>query len=390
MSSKPIIKTCLQILPSLGTGGVERGTIDMAQALVREGWRALVASEGGPRLRELERTGAEHFVLPLATKSPLRMWLNSKQLAELISNQSIDIVHARSRAPAWSAHWAKNSIEFPLITTFHGTYSRGLLGLKKPYNRIMTLGTPTIAVSDFIANYIANEYEVDESIIQTIYRGIDTEVFDPRSVTPARIIDLAKKWRLPDGGPIVMLPGRLASWKGHALVADALSILKSSNGMPEGWRCLMVGPSSEGSAYRSRLESYIESHGVGGDIQIIEDCRDMAAAYMVADVVISASTRPEAFGRIVAEAQAMGRPVVAPAHGAAQEIMLPGVTGWLFTPGDAKSLAGAIRRAATLKKGMREDLADRAREHVINHFSKKNMTDKTLKIYESMIYQSGK
>ena len=317
MSSKPNIKTCLQILPALGTGGVERGTIDMAQALVREGWRALVASEGGPRLRELERAGAEHFVLPLATKSPFRMWLNSRLLAKLISKQSINIVHARSRAPAWSAHWARSTIEFPLVTTFHGTYSRGLLGLKKPYNRIMTLGTPTIAISDFIANHIANEYEIDKSIIRTIYRGIDTEIFDPKSVTPARIIDLAKKWRLPDDGPIVMLPGRLASWKGQTLVADALSILKSTKGMPDSWRCLMVGPSSEGSAYRSRLESYLQSHDVGGDIQIIEDCRDIAAAYMVADVVISASTRPEAFGRIVAEAQAMGRPVVAPAHGAA-------------------------------------------------------------------------
>jgi glycosyltransferase involved in cell wall biosynthesis len=378
-------KTCLQVLPELGTGGVERGTIDIAEALVNAGWRALVASAGGTRVRELELVGAEHITLPLSSKSPFTIRKNSRLLVDLIAQNSVDIIHARSRAPGWSARRAARIQNRPFVTTFHGVYGLGLFGVKKLYNQIMTTGDPVIAISDFIANHLIQEYGVDVDRIRVIPRGVDLGLFDPESVTSARIIDLATEWRLPDDGLVIMLPGRLTSWKGQSLLVDALSYLNKTGQLSSGWRCLFIGPRSSKSAYRHRLDAHIDANGLSGHIQIIEDCRDIAAAYMVTDVVISASTRPEAFGRVVAEAQAMGRPVVAPAHGAAPEILLPGVTGWLFTPGDAKSLAGAIQQAISISSSERSILASRARDQVFERFNHIEMAQATLCVYDEIL-----
>ncbi len=378
-------KTCLQVLPELGTGGVERGAINMAKALVESGWRALVASSGGARVREVERAGAEHITLPLNSKNLFVIRKNATSLAEVIRKYAVDIVHARSRAPAWSAFNAAKETDCPFITTFHGVYGLGPFGMKKFYNRVMTKGVSVIAISDFIHSHVSDEYGIDDSRIKTIPRGIDLEQFDPSAVTSARIINLAKDWRLPDDGPVIALPGRLTNWKGHLLLIDALAHLKKDNRLAGNWRCLLIGPRAANSSYPDRIESRIAARGLGGHVQIIDNCRDMAAAYMVTDAVVSASTRPEAFGRVVAEAQAMGRPVVAPAHGAAPEVMLPGVTGWLFTPGDVNSLAQALDRALSLNAEDRALLAERARDHVAERFSLENMVQSTLDVYEQVI-----
>ena len=382
------VKTCLQVLPELGTGGVERGTIDIAEALVDSGWRAIVASAGGPRVREVEHAGAEHVTLPLASKSPFTIRKNARLLADLIKKYSVDIVHARSRASAWSAVRAAEAQNCRFVTTFHGVYGFGLFEFKKTYNRVMTAGNPVIAISEFIAHHLVREYGVEETRIRMIPRGVDMKLFDPDSVASARMVKLATEWRIPGEGPVIMLPGRLTSWKGQTLLVDALSYLGGEDRLPEGLRCLLVGPRSPGSGFRDRLDAHIDAQGLRGHVQIIEDCRDIAAAYMVTDVVVSASTRPEAFGRVVAEAQAMGRPVVAPAHGAAPEVIIPGVTGWLFTPGDAKSLAGAIERATGISAVERSLLADRAREHVAERFNRTDMVRATLQVYEHVLNQN--
>ena len=329
--------------------------------------------------------GAEHVALPLASKSPFAIHKNAALLANLIRSNAVDIVHARSRAPAWSAYHAANRESRPFITTFHGVYGLGPFGIKKSYNRIMTRGEPVIAISEFIAGHMANEYKVEADRIRLVPRGVDLELFNPDAVSSARMINLSQEWRLPDDGPIIMLPGRLTSWKGHSLLVDALSVLARSGRLPNGWRCLFIGPPSTSSTYRDRITARIEANGLSGQIQIIETCRDIAAAYMVTDVVVSASTRPEAFGRIVAEAQAMGRPVVAPAHGAAPEIILPGVTGWLFTPSDPQSLAGVLEQAIGVSSEARAILADRARDHVTENFSREHMVQATLDVYEDAL-----
>lgn len=382
--------TVLQVLPAMGVGGVERGTTEIASALVAAGWRAIVASSGGQGVKELARFGVKHIELPLDRKSPKSIKLNAQLIGDLIKQEGVSLVHARSRAPAWSAHHAAKEAGVPFVTTFHGVYGTGMFGIKKAYNRIMVQGRPVIAISRFVAEHMIREYHVAPSDISLIYRGVDLALFDPLSVTPARIVKLAREWRLPDDGQIVMLPGRLSRWKGHEILIDALADLARRVTLPQNFRCLFVAAAEAPNAYKASLEWRIRKNNLEGHVQIIENCRDIVSAYMVSDVVISASTRPEAFGRVVAEAQAMGRPVVAPAHGAAPELLLPAVTGWLFTPGDPVSLAQAIQRALALSPRERAVLSESARSHVEENFNVAKMKEDTLALYKAVIDGSGK
>jgi glycosyltransferase involved in cell wall biosynthesis len=376
-------RVCLQVLPALAAGGVERGAVVVAQALVAAGWTALVASVGGAMVRELERVGATHIALPLKTKNPLALRRNADRLAEIMTRHSVSIVHARSRAPAWSARAAARRLGVPFVTTFHGTYGLGPFGLKKAYNRVMAEGDLVIAISEFIRTHVMTHYGVPAERIRLIHRGVDLQQFDPAHVSSQRLIQLAQKWRLAESTPVVMLPGRITGWKGHRLLIDALSVLRTRNPALE-LRCMMVGP-TESPHLVDGLLAHAEAAGVGGWVQIVQDCNDIPAAYMITDVAVSASIEPEAFGRVVAEAQAMGRPVVAPAHGAATEIVEPGVTGWLFTPRDPVSLADALQRALALSRTDRERLADRAIARVRARFDKVEMCAKTLAVYDEVL-----
>jgi glycosyltransferase involved in cell wall biosynthesis len=376
-------RTCLQVLPSLIAGGVERGTIDVAQALVAAGWTALVASAGGPMVRELERAGATHITLPLKTKNPLSIRRNIDLLADVMTSKGVSVVHARSRAPAWSARAAARRLNIPFVTTFHGTYGLGPFGLKKAYNRVMAEGDVVIAISEFIRTHLMGNYGVPADKIRLIHRGVDVQQFDPTHVSSQRLIQLALKWRLSESTPVIMLPGRISGWKGHRLLIEALAILRAREPDRQ-LRCMMVGPTEAPHLVES-LMAYAEAQNVGGWVQIVQDCNDIPAAYMITDVAVSASTDPEAFGRVVAEAQAMGRPVVAPAHGAAGEIIEPGVTGWLFTPRDPVSLAEAMDRALKLSREEREKLSIRAIERVRAKFDKAEMCAKTLQVYGDVL-----
>ncbi|MGE3476471.1 MAG: glycosyltransferase family 4 protein [Rhodospirillaceae bacterium] len=376
-------RTVLQVLPSLVSGGVERGTIDVAAALVRAGWRALVVSEGGPLVRELDRAGAEHIVLPLNTKNPKRVKENIARIAEVIRAEKVSLVHARSRAPGWSAREAAKETGVPFVTTFHGIYSLGPFGLKKFYNRVMADGEIVIAVSNFVREHVMENYKVPSERIRVIHRGIDTAGYDEKNVTSTRLIQVAQKWRLQEAGQVIMLPGRLTALKGHDVLIDALAELKRRRGGTLDVRCLMVGQGAPGFA--DRIMSHAVSRRVDGHVQVIQDCNDMPAAYMVTDVAVVASTRPEAFGRVIAEAQAMGRPVVACSHGPTAEIIEPGVTGWMFTASDPVSLADALERALSLSREDRAALAKRASERARALFNKDEMCAKTLAVYEEVL-----
>ncbi len=376
-------KTVLQVLPSLVSGGVERGTIDVAAALVRAGWRALVVSEGGPLVRELDRAGAEHIALPLNTKNPKHVKENIARIAEVIRREKVSLVHARSRAPGWSAREATKETGVPFVTTFHGIYSLGPFGLKKFYNRVMADGEIVIAVSNFVRDHILENYKTPADRIRVIHRGIDAQAYDEKNVTSTRLIQVAQKWRLQDAGQVIMLPGRLTALKGHDVLIDALAELKQRRGGALDLRCLMVGQGSSG--YGARIMSYAAARRVDGHVQVIEDCNDMPAAYMVTDAVVMASKRPEAFGRVIAEAQAMGRPIVACSHGPTAEIILPGVTGWMFTASDPVSLADALERALSLSREERTRVAAMAAERARKLFNKDEMCAKTLKVYDEVL-----
>ena len=369
--------TVLQVLPRLVTGGVERGTVDVAAALKAEGWTAIVASAGGPMVRELERAGAVHVTLPLASKNPLVIRANIERLASVIRRFEVDIVHARSRAPAWSARAAARRTGRHFVTTFHNAYGDGSV-LKHRYNAVMASGERVIAISHFVGEHVAANYGVPPERLRVIPRGIDINRFDPGKVQPERMIALMKAWRLPESAPLVLLPGRLTRWKGQLVLIDAIARLNR----PE-LHAVILG--SGNARYRRELETAVERTGAAGNFRFIEDSPDMAVAYMLADVVVSASTAPEGFGRVVVEAQAMGRPVIATAHGGALETVRPGETGLLVPPGDAAALAEALAATLDLDPATRLALARHQIAHAREHFSSALMTRRTLDVYEELV-----
>ena len=383
IDTKMPMQVVLQVLPHMGAGGLVRGAIDAAAAQVGAGWVALVASEGGNGVRELERLGARHFELPLSSKNPVIMYRNVQRLRSLVKEHQINLLHARSRAPAWSALAAARRSGIPLITTFHGTYSHRSR-LKRRYNRVMTLGDGVISISQHIADHIKEVYGVSDERVRVIYRGIDIGLFDPASVTPERVVNLANDWRLADPIPVIMMPGRLARWKGQKILIEALALLGRRD-----LRCLIIGDDQGRRRYRRELESLIKRRNLEDIVYLPGHCRDMPAAYMLSDVVVSASTEPEAFGRVMVEAQAMGRPVVASDHGASRETILSGKTGWMFRPGDPKGLATALDCSLALATEDREKLAREAIAHVRHRFTVENMRDRTMNTYREVLTQSA-
>jgi glycosyltransferase involved in cell wall biosynthesis len=369
----------LQVIPQLVSGGAERGTVELAEALTASGWKAYVASAGGPLEHIVARSGATHLTLPMASKNPLIMRRNVAALAEIIRRLEIDIVHARSRAPAWSAWAAARATGRHFITTFHNAYGGGSR-LKRRYNSVMARGERVIAISDFVAEHAARVYGVGADRLRTIPRGVDLDIFDPQRVTGQRMASLARQWRLPDGVPIVMLPGRLTRWKGGLDFVAAIAALGRRDVF-----CLMVG-AEQRPGFRRELETAIERQRLGELFRIVEDCRDMPAAYMLADVVVSASTDPEGFGRVIVEAQAMGRPVVATDHGGARETIVPGTTGWLVPARDPAALSDAIGVALSLGPVDRSLLAGRAISHIAAHFTRAQMCAKTIAVYEELLF----
>jgi glycosyltransferase involved in cell wall biosynthesis len=369
----------LQVIPGLVSGGVERGTVEVGAALVAAGWKAYVASSGGPLERELARAGVEHVALPLASKNPLMIRRNAAALVEIIRRNKIDIVHARSRAPAWSAWRAAKKTRRRFVTTFHNVY--GDSGrLKHWYNSVMARGERVIAISDFVAEHAANDYGIGADRLRTIPRGVDMRLFDPNRVTGQRVADLAAAWRVPDGFAVVMLPGRLTRWKGGLDFIEAIARLGRHDVC-----CLLVG-AEQRSGFRRELEAAIVKHDLIGQFRIVEDCRDISAAYALSDVVVSASTDPEGFGRTIVEAQAMGRPVIATDHGGARETIVSGGTGWLVPPGDTAALAAAIEHALRLEPEARDALGRRARAHIAQNFTREAMCSRYIDVYEELLF----
>lgn len=367
----------LQVLPALGTGGVERGTIEMTEAIAGCGGIALVASAGGAQEPLIRRAGGRHITLPLDTKNPWAIWRNAAKLATLIRAEGVSIVHARSRGPAWSAKLACRRTGAHFMTTHHGTYSENL-PFKRRYNAVMASGERVIAASRFIAGLIEQRYGTDPRHIRIIPRGVDTAIFDPDVVSPARIARLATSWRLPDGVTTVLLPGRLREWKGQSVLLDAIARMTRKDVC-----CVLVGGGD--ARITSRLIRQAERLGISDRIRLVGNSDDMPAVLMLADVVIHASTAPEAFGRVVIEAQAMGRLVIASDLGGPVETVEDGVTGWRVPPGDADALAITIDHALSLSQADRIGMEEAARASVLRSYTKQAMQEATLDVYEELL-----
>ena len=374
----------LQVLPHLNSGGLVSGAIEISNALQKSGNFSFVASVGGRREREITREGGEILLLPLASKNPITIFRNIYRLSKIIKKNKINIIHARSRAPAWSAYFAAKKTGIPFITTFHGTYSINSK-LKKKYNSVMIKGDKVIAISNFIKNHILKNYNINNEKVVTIHRGIDINTFNHLKVSDERLISFCKKFNIPEDNFVILLPGRITRWKGHKNLIEAIARLGREDVI-----CLLVGDIQGRNRYYAELNAFIDKLGLTNSFRIIENQVDMAAIYKLADVVVSASTDPEAFGRVVAEAQAMGRPTVVANHGGGPEIIINDLTGWLFNPGDSSDLSEKIRKALELDDVERKKMASKAIERTTLNFNNETMCLKTLKIYSDLISSNNK
>lgn len=355
--------------------------MDMALFLKAAGGFPVVASEGGRLVHELERAGIAHYTLPMASKNPLTMRANVAALEDIIRRHNIDIVHARSRAPAWSAFFAAKRTGARFLTTFHAAYNYGSTP-KKFYNSVMARGERVIAISQFIGEHIVQDYGVDPQRVRIVPRGIDLFRFNPDHVTAERMATLTTAWRLPDGHKVILCPGRLTRIKGQTVLLQALARLDRRD-----FICVLAGSDQGRVEYSAELEQMAIDLKLEGHVTMVGDCTDMPTAYMLADVVVAPSIVPEGFGRTAVEAQAMGRPIVATNLGGMCETVLPGETGWLVPSGNPDELAVALDQALSLTHEQRLRLATSAITHVHGNYSKDQMGWATLDVYAELYGQ---
>lgn len=376
-AKEPVV---LQVLPEMNHGGVEIGTVEIASGCQEKGIKNFVASAGGRMVYDLQKIKVKHFELPLKTKNIFKMYLNSRRLAKIIKENGINIVHARSRAPAWSAYWAAKKTGATFLTTYHGTYGLGLFGLKKFYNRVMTYGKLVIAISDHIKKHIMSEYNVPEDKIRLIHRCVNLDNFSPEKVSQERIIKAVSDFNIPEDRPVISLIGRVTPWKGQALLLEALAKIKDQS-----FCCLIVGSDQGRTAYSNKLKDMVKKYDLESKVQFIEHSFDIPALLMISDVVLSTSLEPEAFGRAAIEGQAMGKIVIASNIGGSLENTIDGVTGRLFKSGDADDLASCIDWALNLPQDQREKIGAAAIKNVREHFTKQIMCDKTIAVYHELL-----
>lgn len=375
----------MQVIPALKSGGVEIETLEMAKAIVLAGGRALIAAniENNDSLLSNAPSDVEFINLPLNSKNPFQIAKNTALLKELIQNEKVDILHARSRAPAWSAYKASRSLGIPFITTYHAAYSSKTV-LKTFYNSVMARGDRVIAISQFIADHLTNKYKTyswfDPSKIRLIQRGIDIHYFDPSTISQERLNHLREKWTIPPHMRLILLPGRLSRSKGHQVLIQALSLMKHTNVM-----VMFVGSIQGHESYHNQLMQEVSSLDLEGRIKWSPPCPDLAAAYALADAIVCPSLVPEGFGRVIAEAQAMKKPIIASNHGAAPEIIEPGITGWLTSPGDATTLAQTLDEVMQASQEDLDIMGDKGRERANLYFSKESMAAKTIDVYKEFL-----
>jgi len=387
--SLPTAPTVLQVIPDLTSGGAERTTVDIARALIAAGGTALVASQGGQMVRELEDIGAQHFTLPVKSKNPITLWKNAGLLSELIRAQNVDIIHARSRAPAWSSLFAARRTHIPFVTTYHGSYSQSN-AVKGLYNSIMARGDTVIANSKYIADLISDRHPFAKDRITVIHRGSDLKGLAPENVSALRRQALKDSWGIPTGRPIIMNMARLTNWKGQKVLIEAMGALKASGVTAP--IAILAGDAQGRDGYVAELKQLIADWNLQDQVRLVGHCADVPAAMALSDLAVVASIEPEAFGRAAVEAQAARVPVTVSDLGAVPETVLapPDAaekdrTGWRVPPGDSDALASAIKIALALSAEDRLALTGRGLTHANRNFTVETMCAKTLDVYAKLL-----
>jgi glycosyltransferase involved in cell wall biosynthesis len=374
----------LQVVPELETGGAEQTAIDIAQAVVTAGGKAFVATRGGRMASRLEADGGRLAQMPVQSKNPLVMLGNAARLIDLIRKERISIVHARSRAPAFSALWAAHATGVPFVATYHGIYN-ARTNLKRWYNAVMTKGDLVIANSDYTRDHVLAEHHLDPDRIVSIPRGVDLGRFDPRKVTPARIQALRDLWELPPTGgeTVFVLGGRITRLKGHLSIVEAAAKVKAAG--RDDFLILFVGDDQGRTDYRHEVEDAIRAADLERQIRLVGHCDDMPAAYRLGDFALLPSTQPESFGRAAVEPQAMGRPVLVSDHGGARETVVEGETGWRLPPGDAEAWSRGLVRAMDTDTLTRRTMGELGAARAKRLYSVEAMCDATLAVYARIL-----
>lgn len=382
--------TILQIIPQLDTGGAELATVEISDAVTRAGGRAIVLSEGGRLAGRLAEVGGELIPFPAASKNPGRILLNAAAIQRIAAREGVDLIHARSRAPAWSALIAARRAKLPFVTTYHGAYKeKGRL--KSWYNSVMARADRVIANSRYTADLIRARYGTPEERLVVIQRGVDGAKFDPAAVSDERVATLRRAWHLRPDQRVILQAARLTAWKGQSVVLQAARLLASRPDVGN-WVVVFAGDDQGRTEYREQLVAEARAGGIDDRVRFAGHVDDMPAAFRAAQVAVVASVEPEAFGRTATEAQVMACPVIATRIGAPQETVLAvpthghdSRTGWLVQPGDGAALADAIAEALRLQPEERAALGRRSRQHVLDSFSLAQMKTETLAVYDSLL-----
>jgi glycosyltransferase involved in cell wall biosynthesis len=375
---RPATMKVLQLLPALGDGGVERSAVEMAGHLGALGLPNWIASAGGPLVAAAEAAGAQHVTLPVGRKSLFSAISAARAIARLVDQEDIDIIHARSRVPAWVGLLARRLARKPVrfLTTFHGVYSHGN-ALKRFYNGAMLRAPLVIANSQFIRRHIVEIYGFPEARVIVAPRGVEPSLFEPAAISAETRAALRAELGATESGPLVVMVGRITRWKGHAVLLEAVSRLARPD-----VRLAFVGSGFD--TLIAELQRDVTRLGLEGRVVFTGSRRDVPAVLAAADLAVSASTDPEAFGRAAIEAQAMGTPIIATDHGGSRETVLPGQTGWLVPPGDVAALATALDEALAHPDRLAA-MGQRGREHVLAHFTTAQMLEKEFSAYQRLM-----
>ena len=376
----------LQVIPTLGFGGAETGCYDLAHYLAEKDCNSFIATSGGELLKFVKKSKVKIFRLPVQSKNPFLIILNTIILSILILINNINIVHARSRAPAWSCYFACLMTRRNFVTTFHGTYNFNN-NLKKFYNSVMLRSKLTIAGSNFIFNHINenySEYFSRKKKLRVIFRGINIDYYSQKNISILKREKIKQEWELLPNKCTILMPGRLTYWKGQEKFIESLNIL-IENYNNSNFQAIVLGSDQGRKVYKKKLINLVQRYRLGQKIKFIDHCKEMPLAYSLADVVVSASVEPEAFGRVSVEAQAMGKPIVASDLGGSKETILKGKSGFLYKHDDPRQLAKALNTVIELDQDSLNSIGNEGRKNITKKFDVEAMCDSTLREYKKLL-----
>jgi glycosyltransferase involved in cell wall biosynthesis len=376
----------LQVIPKLGYGGAETGCYDIAHYLPENNCVSFIVTSGGELLKFVDKKKVKIIRLPVHSKNPLLMFINFIALVGIILFNNISIVHARSRAPAWSCWLATKITGRKFVTTFHGTYNFNN-SIKKFYNSVMVRSNLIVAGSNFIFSHIKQNYLKyldDKKKLLVIFRGINVDYFDPTTKVYSDEKKLLTKWEIDKNKKIVLLPGRLTSWKGQEVFIEAINLVNIELGY-EAFYAVILGSDQGRDLYKKKLIRLSEQYRMTKQMRFINHCSDMALAYKISDIVVSASIEPEAFGRVAVEAQSMEKPIIASNIGGSNETVIDKKTGFLFESGNAKSLSEKILKLVTMDESTLRSIGIEGRKNIIQKFNVEKMCFSTYSEYKRIL-----